>query len=385
MKTSPYHRLAVGCLVAAASILLTPPLTSQDLSGAANGGTTISSRVQAIGIIADDRKIVTRQGIEELLPVKINGAKQWISIRGKNKNNPILLFLHGGPGSPFMPTSWTVQSGWEDYFTVVQWDERGAGKTYVSNDPEALAPTMTIEQLTEDAADVVRYLRDRFGERKIFLLGHSFGSILGLELVQRHPEWFYAYIGVGQVVNTVKNEEEAYQFAFSRAVAQRNTEAIDALKSLAPYPGDPRKFTLYKLATQRTWLIYFGGQAYGRTSMEFEDNAQLLSPEYTEADLNARDAAQAYSVSLLLPDLFKVDFSSVRTIECPVFLFEGRHDYTVSHTIAAKWFEQLNAPGKKLVWFENSAHMVMEEEPGRFLVHLVNDVLPIASRTTYGF
>lgn len=384
MKTSPYRRLAVGCLVAAASIFLTPPLTSQDLSGAANGGTTYS-RTQVTGYIADDRKIVTRQGIEELLPLKINGAKQWISIRGKNKNNPILLFLHGGPGSPFMPTSWTVQNGWEDYFTVVQWDERGAGKTYVSNDSKALAPTMTVEQLTEDASDIVRYLRDRFGERKIFLLGHSFGSILGLELVQRHPEWFYAYIGVGQVVNSVKNEEEGYQFALSRAVAQRNTEAIDNLKSLAPYPGDPSKFTLDKLVKQRSWLIYFGGQAYGRTSLDYEDNVQLLSPEYTEADLNARQAAQGYSVSLLLPDLFKVDFSSVRTIGCPVFLFEGRHDYTTSHTLAAKWFEQLNAPDKKLVWFENSAHMVMEEEPGRFLVHLVNDVLPIASRATYGF
>ena len=117
------------------------------------------SRQEVTGIIAASRKIVTQNGVEELLPVQINGSTQWISIRGRDRRNPVLLFLHGGPGSPTMPADYTFQSPWEDYFTVVQWDQRGTGKTYAANDPAALASSMTIDQMISDAEEVVRYLK----------------------------------------------------------------------------------------------------------------------------------------------------------------------------------------------------------------------------------
>jgi predicted alpha/beta-fold hydrolase len=178
--------------------------TSQPATGNDQAQKDMMSRREVIDIIAATRKIVSPNGVEELLPVQINGATQWLSIRGSDRRNPILLYLHGGPGSTTMPEDYTFQTRWEDYFTVVQWDQRGAGKTYASNDPKALASTMTIEEVTSDAEEVVRYLQKRYDKRRMFLRGHSWGSVLGVALAQRHPEWFYAYLGVGQMVNMQK-------------------------------------------------------------------------------------------------------------------------------------------------------------------------------------
>src|SRR3984885_9890963 len=165
------------------------------------------TRDTVAGYIDANQKIVTAHGIEERIPVKINGIDQWLSIRGRDKDNPVLLYLHGGPGAPFMPLSWTVESPWEDYFTVVQWDQRGAGKTYASNDPKVVEPSMTIPQMTSDTAEVVRYLRERLHKRKIIVVGHSLGSVLGVAPAQQHPEWMYAYVVVGQYVSSQLNEE----------------------------------------------------------------------------------------------------------------------------------------------------------------------------------
>src|SRR5580693_7394587 len=201
------------------------------------------SRPDVTSIIAASRKIVSPNGVDELLPLQINGSTQWVSIRGKDRRNPIILFLHGGPGSPTMPADYTFQTPWEDYFTVVQWDQRGAGKTYAANDPKTIDSTMTIEQMTEDAEEVVRYLQKHYDKKKVFLLGHSWGSVLGVRLAQRHPEWFYAYLGIGQMINTRRNEQDGYAFALSRARAQHNAVAEQELSALAPYPGDAGKLT----------------------------------------------------------------------------------------------------------------------------------------------
>ncbi len=338
------------------------------------------SRREVTGVIADTRKIVSPNGVEELLSVPINRTTQWLSIRGRDRRNPILLYLHGGPGSPTMPEAYTFQSPWEDYFTVVQWDQRGTGKTYAANDPKALASSITIEQMTSDAEEVVRYLQKQYRKRQIFLLGHSWGTVLGVALAQRHPEWFYAYLGVGQIVNTQENEGEGYQFALEQARAHHNSDAERELLAIAPYPGGAGKLTFDRIGVQRKWLTYYGGLTYGRTDFRYDANAWQLSPDYTEKDLDAVDDGSLYSLTHLLGPLEALDYESVTKFKCPIFLFEGRHDYTTSHTLAAEWFEHIKAPSKKLVWFENSAHMVMQEEPGRFLYHLITDLYPLAAQ-----
>jgi pimeloyl-ACP methyl ester carboxylesterase len=336
------------------------------------------SRKEVTGILGASRKIVSPNGVEELLTIPVNGTKQWLSIRGRDRRNPILLVLHGGPGSPTMPAAYTFQSPWEDYFTVVEWDQRGAGKTYASNDPKALAGTMTVEQMTSDADEVIRYLQTTYGKKKIFLLGHSWGSVLGVEVAQRHPEWLYAYLGVGQMVNMQKSEKIGYDFALAQAREHHNSDAEKELLAIAPYPGDAGSMTFEKIGAQRKWLMYYGGLTYGRSNFSYDANAWELSPDYTEKDLDSLDDGSLYSVTHLLGQLMAMNFDSVTTFKCPVFLFDGRHDYATSHELAVEWFKKIEAPQKEFVWFDNSAHMAMQEEPGRFLYYLVKDVRPLA-------
>ena len=335
-------------------------------------------RDEVTRIVAQTRKIVSPNGIEALVPVQINGATQWLSIRGRDRRNPILLFLHGGPGSPTLPVAYTFQSPWEDYFTVVQWDQRGTGKTYAANDAKALEPTMNPAQMSADAEQVISYLRQQYGKKKIFLLGHSWGSVLGVTMAQRHPDWFYAYLGVGQVVNVRKEEAIGYRYALDQARAAGNAAAVKELEALAPYPGDG-PIELARISTERKWVTTYGGLTFGRSDFDYDVDARLLSPDYSRAEIDATGAGGLYSIQHLIAAASSVDFDATTDFKCPVFLFEGRHDYTVPAELAAAWFQQLHAPLKRLVWFDDSAHMIMQEEPGRFLQHLVTDLRPLAA------
>jgi pimeloyl-ACP methyl ester carboxylesterase len=378
-KSALFYRCALAMLLAACSCIAQTQ-DSKPPTGNDQPKEEMMPRHEVTNTIAATRKIVSPNGVEELLPVQINGTTQWLSIRGRDRRNPILLFLHGGPGAPEMAAAYTFQNPWEDYFTVVQWDQRGTGKTYASNDPKALASTITVEQMTSDAEEVVRYLQKNYGKQKIFLLGHSWGSVLGVALAQRHPEWFYAYLGVGQMVNGQRNEEDGYKFTLEQARANHNSDAERELLAIAPYPGAPGTLTFNRIGAQRKWLMYYGGLTYGRTDFKYGGNAWELSPDYTEKDLDAIDDGSLYSLTHLLGPVVALNYDSVTDFKCPIFLFEGRHDYAVSHALAAEWFGHIKAPSKKLVWFDNSAHQVFQEQPGQFLYHLITDLYPLAAK-----
>ncbi|HTT98266.1 MAG TPA: alpha/beta hydrolase [Rhizomicrobium sp.] len=329
-------------------------------------------------IIGDLQKVVTANGIDQQMTVEIGGIKQWITIRGRDRNNPILLFLHGGPGAPEMPTSWTFQNPWEDYFTVVQWDQRGSGKTYNSNDPGKIRPTMSEDRLEQDTQELVQYLRATYHKNKIFVMGHSWGSVLGLRLAAEHPEWLYAYVGMGQMINTVESERIGYNDLLKSAEAAHDTKAVKALTAIAPYPERNGTIPLAKINVERDWSVKYGQLSWNRDSYGYYYHATQLSPDYTDADLDAIDKGSDLSLTGLMKDFVAVDFTKTTDFRCPIILFNGRHDDTVSEKVAADWFAHVHAPVKKLVWFENSAHMMQIEEPGRVLVHLVEDVRPLA-------
>lgn len=346
------------------------------LAGAAHAGPRQTPLARARGIIATREKIVSPQGIQEQLYVPIDGIKQWISIRGNDLRNPILLVLHGGPGSPEMPAAWTFQQPWEDYFTVVEWSQRGTDKTYEANTPAQMAPGMNVAGMTDDAAALVSYLRERFHKRKIFLMGHSWGTVLGVTLAQRHPDWFYAYIGVGQVVNVRRGERVGYEFALHEAETHHNAEAIRQLNTLAPYPG--KTLTIDEIGVRSKWEMYYGGLAYGRRDFGWDAQTWTLSPDYSDRDLEAIGAGSLYSLKYLLGPLLSANFDNVTDFGCPVIEFVGAHDYTTPSSLVVDWFKRLRAPSKRLVVFADSGHMSFEEQPGRFLVHLVDDALPYA-------
>lgn len=334
----------------------------------------------ARAIVAQTRKIVSPEGIEELRQVEIGGIRQWISVRGNDRRNPVLLYLHGGPGSVEMVESYVYQRPWEDFFTVVQWDQRGAGKTYAANSVEAMAPGMTIEGMVRDAEEMIEHLRRTYGKQKIFLLGHSWGSVVGATIAHRHPEWLHAYIAAGQIADMRRSEAVGYQWALSQARAEGNEKAIRALTALAPYPGPDGQLTIERIGAQREWIMHYGGLAWGRSNFKHFDDARKLAPEYTSEEVKAIDKGSLFSLAHLLAPLETLTLADMTRFGCPLFLFNGRHDYSTSSQVAADWFQRIHAPAKRVFWFENSAHMMMQEEPGRFLVHLVNDVRPLAVR-----
>lgn len=331
---------------------------------------------------ARERQVDAAKGIDVLEKVRLGGVDQWISIRGRDRNKPVLLFLHGGPGFPMMPFTSVFQTPWEEHFVVVQWDQRGTGKTYNDNDPAAVLPTMTHERLLQDARELTLYLRARLNKDRIFVLGHSWGSMLGLPLAKRYPELFYAYIGTGQVINVQDNERVGYEHTLAIARARKNAKAIAELEAIAPYP-DPVKGTSESRLILRGWQRDFGLGVRGKTDTQIMLemlNAGLRSPDYTLTDnltwILRRDSSFSRNALAKEIDQFDVRQLGYR-FELPIVFMLGRHDWQVPAVIAAEYFSQIDAPHKKLVWFSESAHSPPSEEPAAFASALVKFVLPL--------
>ena len=327
--------------------------------------------------IAESRAIHTPDGIEVLEPVTIGGIQQWIEIRGESVKNPILLFVHGGPGSAFMPIARGFQGPWEKYFTVVQWDQRGAGKTYSANSKEIQQRTMSMERMHADTLEVVNYLRHRFQRDKIFVLGHSWGSILGLQLAHDHPELLYAYIGVGQATNSWQNEEVLYTDTLEQARRTGNKEAIQQLMSIAPYPS--ANVTFQQIRIVRQWSGTLIGPS-GADDSFLSLKTIFLAPEYSLVNDVDWLRGQLFSVDMLLPELSKINFDALGyDYRVPVFFLEGRRDPYTPSTVAKEYFDKMHAPEKEFVWFEKSGHFPFVEEASEFTGVLTQKVLPLAS------
>lgn len=325
-------------------------------------------------------KIRSEDAIQKDEFVEIGGIKQWVSIRGRHADAPILLFIHGGPGFTSLPSSYYYMRDWREYFTVVQWDQRGGGKTYLANDPEAVRPTMTIDRMVADAEEMAAYLRKTYNRRKIVLVGFSWGSIVGVKLAQKHPDWFYAYVGTGQFVSAQENEAMGYEATLKAARADNNAEAIADLERIAPFPDTAHpENTIRNLGTERRWLAHYGGY-YWANNVGHEGELNPFSPDYSDEELKARDVAQGYSIQNLWTELGEVDLRRDATFRLPVVFLQGRHDTGTSAVLLDQWFATVKAPKKTLVWFEDSAHMAYQEESGRFLVTLVNQVLPLTAK-----
>lgn len=363
--------LKVASLLTVLSLLWAQsPASAQQTVGPHN-------RAEAVKIIADLRQIVNPQGLQAIETVPIGGIKQVVSIRSQDLRNPVLIYFHGGPGYVEMPLDWWYDRGWDEYFTVVQWDQRNAGKTYVASGPNDQS-LLTPERFQQDAEELVQWALKRFGKRKVFVLGHSWGSMLGLKLASAHPEWLHAYIGMGQITNGPESEREGWAWTLSRAKADHNAKAVQELEALAPYAAGEAPISVASILTQRKWLGHYGGAAWRRTGGDFEAAAFPLSPEYSDEDVRKAFEGQLAVTNALLPKILMTDLTTIRRLKVPLILLLGRHDQNVSSDVAARWFAKVRAPSKTLVWFESSGHHITSEEPGKLLISLVTKVRPIA-------
>jgi pimeloyl-ACP methyl ester carboxylesterase len=199
-----------------------------------------------------------------------------------------------------------------------------------------------------------------------------------MKLAQRKPQQLYAYIGVGQIINMRQAEKIGYEHVLETARKADDAQAVEELEAIAPYPEADGAIPIEKIGTERKWSVHYGFLTHGRDNYAVWENTERISPDYSDADFKAIDEGSGFSFPKLLPQLAAVDFTGVTRLGCPVLIFAGRYDYTTPSELAAWWEARVQSPYKRLVWFENSAHMMYEEEPGRVLVHLVEDALPLA-------
>jgi pimeloyl-ACP methyl ester carboxylesterase len=331
--------------------------------------------------VLEERAISSPNGIDSLEPVRIGGIDQWIEVRGQNVNNPILLFIHGGPGMAFISLAGSFQGPWEKCFTVVQWDQRGAGKTYASNDRDLLRRTMNVPQMEQDTLEVVNYLRSRFKREKIFVVGHSWGSVLGLWLAHEHPELIYAYVGVGQIVNMEQNAQVVYQDTLQQARSRHNEQAIKDLESIAPYP--PPNADMGKMFVANKWAAELLGpppRGAGFTNVKRILSAVVSAPEYSLADDYGFVRGQMFSGEILFPELTKVDLNKLGSdFRVPIFFFEGRQDPYCRPSLIWAYSHTIKAPRAEFIWFDNSGHFPFFEEQQKFADELFLRVLPLAN------
>lgn len=328
-------------------------------------------------IIRDLARIVAPSGVQESFKTRIGGIDQWINVRGQDQSNPIIVFIHGGPASPLTPTLWQFQRPLEEYFTIVNWDQRGSGKTFREASADSIAGTVHIPRYVDDAIEVVEYIRQRYHKERVILMGHSWGTIIGMHAALKRPELFYAYVGIGQVINTRENERLSYEYAVAQAKQHNNSVATQELQSVAPYPGN-QPITRARIIIARKWAQFYGGMSAFRESSEYFFKAPRLSPEYSAADICAIDQGNLFTLDKILPEFVSVDFNHVRKFPVPVVMFMGRHDYTTPSEPTALWLSRVTAPFKQGVWFEHSAHMMPWEEPGKTAISLVTIVRPLA-------
>jgi len=316
------------------------------------------------------KKIRTPNGIAEIQYLELNNTKQYVLIRAKDKSNPVLLFLHGGPGASATALLRKFNSELEEHFTVVYWDQRNAGKSYSKqNSKEEIKVTKYIQ----DVDTLVAYLKNRFNVSKIFLVGHSWGSRLGLYAIQKNPEDFMAYVGIGQELASYQGELLSYKYTLNKAKEVNNLKAIKELEEIGePISGDYTK--MYKngfwgLVQQKDWLLKLGGERYAKTKYTDWISSIWFSREYSFFDLLKYGKASGFSAGNIIydPDFNNIDFfKQIPEVKVPVFFISGAYDYNTPWELVEKYHTMLQAPKKEFIKFEKSGHSPVFEEPERF-------------------
>jgi pimeloyl-ACP methyl ester carboxylesterase len=311
--------------------------------------------------------------------VRIGGSDQWVLARSEDIDNPIVLFLHGGPGTSQLTSNRRDTRELERFFTVVNWDQRGAGKSYGAIRD---AGRMNIDQFVEDARELTLYLLKRFHKERLVLVGHSWGTVVGALTVSKYPGLYDSYVGIGQIANMAEGEAASYQWALDQARRRNARRAIKALVRIGPppYMGDWQKATI----TERRYVARFGGEVHASRYGAFPLvlRGLLFSREYTLADRCNFFRGIFASMRLLWPQLLDVDlFERVPEIRVPVFFVEGRYDHECPSEIAERYFHSVRATSKELIWFDRSAHMPNAEERDLFSRIMVDKVLPLAAGT----
>lgn len=308
--------------------------------------------------------------IAALERVRIGGIDQTLLLRGHDARAPVLLFLHGGPGGSAMPLAHVFSSKLEERFVVVNWDQRGAGKSYSPHIPRS---SMTVEQFVQDCVELSEHLCRRFEQEQIFVVGHSWGTELGVLAVQRRPELFRAYVAVAQVVNKARAERISLQFAIEGARKANDRATLERLQKLDP-PG--YRGRVKDLLFQRKCVARYGGTFCDPAVDKALFRKYFESPEYSWRDLRRLKKGSNFSLGAMWSQRLDVDLlESAPSLALPVFFLHGRCDRVTPTELLLAYYDRLEAPRKELIWFEHSGHCPLFEEPQRFQEVIIDRLL----------
>ncbi len=323
--------------------------------------------------IAAGLKIKTARGIVEAGFVQIGGIDQWISIRGEDKSNPVLLVIHGGPGSCYSIFTPHLRA-WENHFTVVQWDQRGAGKTFARMGPRG-SGAISLKQLTSDGIEVAEYLRAHLGKPQLLLLASSIGSIFGMQMARIRPDLFHAYVGTDQNVGMVRGRNEDHRQVLERLRGHGMNNGVKAIERIG---ADPTVWTPDDFTAVAQWTMKSDPQGYRRTIKLLKD-AVWYAPGWKLGDIRAFVGGMRFSLEQLLPEIARYDAWAHDTrFELPIFIFQGNNDVLTTPASAGAYFEEIVAPLKKMELISDAGHFAAFLQPEQFLEKFLACVRPLA-------
>jgi pimeloyl-ACP methyl ester carboxylesterase len=314
--------------------------------------------------------------IEEATFVRIGGIDQWVTIKGSDRANPVVLFLHGGSGSGLSPFADSMFAGWDKDFTLVQWDQRGLGRTYGKNGP-ANTPDVTIERMAQDGIEVAEFLTAHLGKRKVILVGGSWGTVLGIQMIHARPDLFYAYLGQGQFVNFQKAVAESYARILAMAREAHDQPTVTALTGIgAPPWNDLHRWPVYH-KLELTYQAKLVTAPYPKVAVDPAYSSPSERAQWDDAD----DSYWIHFVGLQMSgELTTVDFpSAVPEVATPVFIVQGQEDLNTPADLAKAYFDDLKAPRKAFFLVPGAGHEPTTTILERMHKVLVEQMRPLAA------
>ncbi len=314
------------------------------------------------------------KAINEAGYMRVGGIEQWVQIRGQDRDNPVLLCVHGGPGGTWLPVT-RLFLGWEKEFTVVLWDQRGAGKTLKSTGA-SIAATMSVERMVQDGLELTQQLRARLGKEKLILLGHSFGSVLGVLMVKQRPDLFSAFVGTGQVSDLPRSLSRGYSRLTEQARASGDNETLRTLQMIGPPP--------YRNMKQVASFFDCSGRYQAPSDGTALDllKKSLISPP---PEYSLRDEVNRFRGFMVVPpwklydDLLNTNLMTFGTdFKVPVVIIQGAQDTVTPLGDAEKYFATLSAPHKEMTVVADGGHFAVWSHANAFLKELVARVRPLA-------
>jgi pimeloyl-ACP methyl ester carboxylesterase len=317
--------------------------------------------------------ISTPNGIDEGKWVPIGGIGQYISIRGEDRDNPVLLFLHGGPGDATNPWGYLAFRSWLKSFTVVQWDQRGSGRTLGQSGAD-IESSLTLERMTQDGVELAEYLCKTLHKDKLALVGHSWGSALGTQIAKARPELFYAYVGTGQDGDVSRNPVVGYEVVLHKAQTLGDGTALRELLEIGPPPY--KNLSAY-VALQKWKRVLGHDDLFIAATL----GASMAAPGYRYTDLNDWNDGQVLSDRILGPQLRALDLKTLGgRFALPVYVIQGEDDFTTPTSLARNFFDSVQAPHKEFAVIKGAGHFAVFTNSDEFLQELVRWVRPFAAK-----